>query len=267
MDVQWNFTNWVKTLAMTVFAARVGGLLLVGVLGVVHAAPSGPAAVNAQAVMHGSRIWPRIALTFDADLTPHMAAELKSGVVVSFDDAHIRHYLEQQHLAATFFLTGMWTEQYPTAARELASSPLFELGNHSYSHPGFVSPCYSLAKLPKGDARAEILKSQSAILKATGKTPRYFRFPGLCHNTALLETVASLGLTSVDGDVLGEDGFQKNASIVEKNVLSQVKNGAIIVLHCHGGPNAPATFAALEQIVPVLRSRGFTFVTLSELLK
>ena len=239
---------------------------MVGVLGVVHAAPLGPAAVNAQAVMLGSRVWPRIALTFDADLTPHMAAKLKSGVVASFDDARIRHYLEGQHLAATFFLTGMWTERYP-AARELASSPLFELGNHSYSHPGFVSPCYRLAKLPKGGARAEILNAQSAIVQATGKTPRYFRFPGLCHDSSTLETVKNLGLTTVDGDVLGEDGFQRNPAVIVHNVLSGVKNGSIIVLHCHGGPNAPATFRALEQIVPVLRSRGFSFVTLSELLK
>jgi len=228
--------------------------------------PSAPGS-SRSALSHGSRARREVALTFDADMTPFMRKKLEQGVVKSFDDERIRAYLEREGIHATFFLTGMWAEQYPRAALELARDPLFELGNHSYSHPGFVSPCYTLAKLPANGARAEIEAAQAAIFKATAKTPHFFRFPGLCHDPAALETVASLGLEAVDGDAIGGDGFQKNPVVVEKNVLSSVQNGSIIVLHCHGGPNAPATFAALEQIVPKLRSKGFSFVTLSALVR
>jgi peptidoglycan/xylan/chitin deacetylase (PgdA/CDA1 family) len=38
-------------------------------------------------------------------------------------------------------------------------------------------------------------------------------------------------------------------------------------MHIMGAPNAPATSQALRQIVPALKSRGFRFATLSQVLR
>ena len=67
--------------------------------------------------------------------------------------------------------------------------------------------------------------------------------------------------------MIGGDGGQRNANVIINNVLSRVRDGSIIVLHSHGGPKVPATQDALPRILETLKSRGFEFVTLRELLQ
>ena len=98
------------------------------------------------------------------------------------------------------------------------------------------------------------------------RVPRYFRFPGGCHGRSDLALVAALGETPVGWDVVSGDAFQPDARIVASTVLARVRPGSIVVLHHVGAPNAPATEAALRQIIPALRARGYRFVTLEQLL-
>src|SRR2546421_3434823 len=76
---------------------------------------------------------PVVALTFDLDMTPAMAAQVTAGVTWFNGDA--LNYLRSQHVHATMFMTGMWAEIYPSVARQIAADPNFEIGNHSYYHP------------------------------------------------------------------------------------------------------------------------------------
>jgi len=220
---------------------------------------------------HGPRSAPKIALTFDADMTPGMKQNLLSGRVKSYNNTRIYAILEQQQVKATFFLTGMWIELYPQQAKALAQNPLFELANHSYSHPGFEQPCYGLPSVPlEGQGlvqakEAQIRKTQ-ALLESLGIHNTYFRFPGGCASPSDVAMVERLGLRVVHWDAAGEDGGQRNPQIIVRNVLKQAQNGSIIVLHSHGGPKVPATAEALAQIIPALKARGFEFVKVSELL-
>ncbi|HEX3939452.1 MAG TPA: hypothetical protein VHX43_18270, partial [Xanthobacteraceae bacterium] len=43
--------------------------------------------------------------------------------------------------------------------------------------------------------------------------------------------------------------------------------GSIVVLHMNGGRDAPATGAALPDIIARLRAEGYSFVKISDLLK
>ncbi len=52
---------------------------------------------------------------------------------------------------------------------------------------------------------------------------------------------------------------------IVSQVLSQTGLGGIILEHDGGGPRGQ-TLAAAPQIVAALRSRGYTFVTVSQLL-
>lgn len=63
-------------------------------------------------ITHGPRTleagqFKRVALTFDADMTPGMESELRSGKVKSFDNEAVVRALETTNTPATFFLTGM----------------------------------------------------------------------------------------------------------------------------------------------------------------
>jgi peptidoglycan/xylan/chitin deacetylase (PgdA/CDA1 family) len=46
-----------------------------------------------------------------------------------------------------------------------------------------------------------------------------------------------------------------------------VRPGSIVIAHCVGAPNAPATAAAMRVIIPALRARGYRFVTVERLLR
>jgi peptidoglycan/xylan/chitin deacetylase (PgdA/CDA1 family) len=86
--------------------------------------------------------------------------------------------LEQQQVAATFFLTGMWVERYPDVTRRLAANPAFELANHTWSHRAYTANCYTLPTLPAGEMAAEITRTFDVIRPYGGHQTHYFRFPG-----------------------------------------------------------------------------------------
>jgi peptidoglycan/xylan/chitin deacetylase (PgdA/CDA1 family) len=82
-----------------------------------------------------------------------------------------------------------------------------------------------------------------------------------------LKIASNLGYTVIGGDVLGGDGFEKNTDVIVKKVISKVRPGSIVVLHMMGGPNAPHTGDALPIIIRKLKKKGYTFVTISDVLK
>lgn len=216
---------------------------------------------------HGSRVLPKISLTFDADMTPGMKFLLDTGVVKSWYNRDIQQTLDREKVPATVFLGGLWTKTYPIEAKVLAADPLIEIGNHSYNHYAFTSTCFGLPFWPDTKEKTDdVAKAQDIIKTITGVTPKYFRFPGGCSERVDLETVAKLGLTIVYWDTVGDDGFNTNTDSIVNAVESQVQNGSIIVLHIHDGSYAPKTNDALLRIIPDLKKRGFQFVKLSELL-
>jgi peptidoglycan/xylan/chitin deacetylase (PgdA/CDA1 family) len=220
-------------------------------------------------VQHGPRDANHlVALTFDADMTPGMLARLRAGAVHSWYDRSIVDYLRATNTPATIFLTGLWARTYSHVVRALASDPLFELENHSYDHSSFEPQCYGLGVVAAPDQKlAEVADAKRAIEAAGAPPPRYFRFPGGCHSAADLRLVAAEGERPVGWDVVSGDPFQPNPAVVVHAVESGVQPGSIVVMHIMGAPNAPATSQALRQIVPALKSRGFRFATLSQVLR
>jgi peptidoglycan/xylan/chitin deacetylase (PgdA/CDA1 family) len=217
-------------------------------------------------VTHGSREKKTIALTFDGDMTPSMVKSLKSGRTRTYDDTRITDALVQSETKATFFLTGLWIEQYPEQTRMLATNPLFELANHSYSHPAFTDNCYNLPHVPQTQYTFEITKTQQLLQQYGNVTTKYFRFPGGCSNHDSLNLIKKEELMIVHWDVAADDGFNSNTNQIVDNVVSQTQNGSIIVMHLGGETNTPKTAEALPRIVDRLKKKGYTFLTISELL-
>jgi peptidoglycan/xylan/chitin deacetylase (PgdA/CDA1 family) len=206
---------------------------------------------------------PLVALTFDLDMTPEMAAAARAGFKWINTDA--TSYLESTHVHATLFMTGMWAETYPAEARRLATNPNFEIGNHSYSHPAFHNPCYRLASVGHSAQANQVVRAQTAIERITGVTPRYFRFPGGCYDGSALDLVHAAGLIPVQWNVNSIDAFNSYPLQIAATVLAGVKPGSIVVMHLMRS-TAPSSAAALRLIIPALQHRGYEFVTVSELL-
>lgn len=213
-----------------------------------------------QAITSGTGELPKVALTFDADMTNGMSKQRQ------WYDPKIIELLNEKEVPATFFLTGMWVETYPDAAKSLANNNLFEIESHSYQTKAFSQPCYGLSVLKnEKEKTTAVKKARQTIKSVTGVSPTYFRFPGGCYQQKDLKLVNNLGLKAVQWDVVSGDAFAENASPIVNKTLEQTQNGSIVVFHL-GGPNAPHTARALKEIIPKLREKGYQFTTVYPLL-
>lgn len=105
---------------------------------VVVSPPKASAQIADNVIRHGRRESRKIALSFDADMTPKEKDEADSGLKKAFFDKQIVEILTKERVPATFFLSGLWAETYPEAVRQIAKNPRFEIGSHSYSHQFFA---------------------------------------------------------------------------------------------------------------------------------
>ncbi len=221
---------------------------------------------SANVIFHGPRDKKKIAITFDAEMTDGMKASYLSGAVKSSYDKRIVDVLNQTKTKATLFLTGMWIELYPDVTRELSNNPLFELGSHSYTDSSFHGFCYGLKQISSTLRIEEIGATEKLLREHAGIDNQLFRFPGGCYTPDDVKLVNQANDTVVHWDVVGADGFNENTDQIIHNVVDNVQNGSIIVLHMNGVPTAPKTADALPSIIAQLKKKGFEFVRVSELL-
>ena len=189
--------------------------------------PAGPQ----QVVFHGQRNAPRVALTFDSNMTTYMLQELRAGTVRSFVNTRVMDELDAMQVPATFFLSGLWMQQYPAETRRLATDPLFELGSHSYSHRAFHGPCYGLGTLAPGTMAADVLQSERLLHRFDPRATRFFRFPGGCYDRQALAEIARTGVVPVEYDDVSGDAFGTSVAAVAQQTLAGAQPGSIIVMH------------------------------------
>lgn len=220
----------------------------------------------ANVVFHGARDTKKIALTFDAEMTGGMKAALISGRQKSSYDKRIIDILTTTNTKATLFLTGMWIELYPDVTRQLSQNSLFELGSHSYTDSSYAGYCYGLKQL-KNTLKIEDIGATEKLLREHAEIDnRLFRFPGGCYTPDDVKLVNEADDIVIHWDVVAADGFNSNVKQIIQNVLDNVQNGSIIVMHMNGAPTAPKTAEALPTIISTLKSRGYEFVKVNELL-
>lgn len=209
-----------------------------------------------------------IALTFDLCETPYDVAGYDGGIV---------DYLRAHQVKATFFASGKWIETHGERAAQLMTDPLFEIGNHGWTHKDLrhltgrrLRDEIQLAQLAYERARASLgrracLKQMPGALSHVPARLSLFRFPyGTCDAEALA-AVARAGLLAIQWDVVtGDPSPGQSARAIAATVLGRARPGSIVIAHANGrGRN---TAAALPLIVPALRKRGYRFVTVGELL-
>jgi peptidoglycan/xylan/chitin deacetylase (PgdA/CDA1 family) len=182
-------------------------------------------------------------------------------VALTFDDGpssytpRVLRLLRRAHARATFFVIGSRAAAWPELVH--AESLLGAVGNHTWTHPRLVS-------LERRDVIRQLLRTQAAIVRATGGVrPVLFRPPYGVGTPAETAAVHALRLVDVRWSVDSLDSRPgANARGVVRNVLAELRPGAIVLLHdIH-----PWTVAALPRILRALRHRGLTPVTIPELV-
>jgi peptidoglycan/xylan/chitin deacetylase (PgdA/CDA1 family) len=187
-------------------------------------------------------------------------------IALTFDDGpwsqtpQFLALLERYRVAATFFEVGEHIAQYGEGGaierRMLADGDM--IGDHTWSH---------LAVAGGGPlAASQIEDAAAAIRKATGGfTPCLFRAPFGSVSPALIAQARSLGFTTIQWDIDPRDWALPGVGAIEDNVLANAHPGAIVIMH-DGGGNRSETLSALPHIIDTLRARGYTFVTVTQLL-
>ena len=100
----------------------------------------------------------------------------------------------------------------------------------------------------------------------TGKTPRYFRPPYGEVDERVAKLAAPAGLVTIQYDIpSGDPDPGLSPQRIARCVLRDAKGGSIIVFHMNR--NGVHTAEALPEIIEGLRKKGFSLVTVGELLQ
>ena len=193
-----------------------------------------------QPYYRGPSLEPRVALMINVD----WGDEFISGMLDVLD-----HY----KVTVTWFPTGRWVDQAPVLAREIALRG-HEIGNHGGWH-GMAS------QMSRGEVARLIQEGEDKITTATGQKPQVFAPPAGDFNRQTVAVAAELGYKTVLWTVDTVDWKRPAPTIIIDRVLSQICSGALVLMH----PTEP-TLEALPILIDHLQTRGYQFVTVSELL-
>lgn len=187
-------------------------------------------------------------------------------IALTFDDGpdakltpQILELLEKYDAKATFFVVGERVKRYPELVKkELAAG--HEVGNHSFRHPPFDQLSHSSIK-------DELEQTQQVIFQTTGHKAVLFRPPGGVYNDNIIQLTKQnnlqLILWSWHQDT--KDWAAPGVNKIVRKVLENAHNGDIVLMHDFVY-HSSQTPEALKIILPELKKRGFSFVTVSELL-
>jgi peptidoglycan/xylan/chitin deacetylase (PgdA/CDA1 family) len=143
-----------------------------------------------------------------------------------------------------------------------------EVGNHSMTHPRFD-------QIPIAQVQTEIEQGGEAIEKVTGQRPVLLRPPGVRYTDQILALARDLGYTTIaenvgahdfilEGDYSWTPGnakFPERVAGITRDVVKQLKNGAIIDLH-----DMPATAYAMPELIDAIEAHGYKIVTAGQML-
>lgn len=182
--------------------------------------------------------------------------EVSACVALTYDDGPstrtptILEIFASARVPATFYLVGSRAAARPqdTMRTQIEGH---EIGNHSYDH-------VRLNTLSLAAQRDQIDRTDDVMVSLGLPVPRTLRPPYLAFDGATRE----LGKPVVIADVIPDDHVGYSAAVIRKYVADHVQPGSIVLLHDH----LLQTQEATPLIIDDLHARGYTFVTVSELV-
>ncbi|TCB97694.1 glycosyltransferase [Micromonospora zingiberis] len=190
-------------------------------------------------------------------------------IALTFDDGPdpvwtpaVLRVLEAHQVPGTFFVVGSQVARHPDQVRELVAKG-HELGIHTFTHP-------DLAALPGWRRQLEYTQTQLAVASAAGVRTALIRFPYSSFPMAIgnddwpvFTHAGDLGYLSVLNDTDSRDWARPGLDQIIANVTPAGYSGAITLWHDAGGERAQ-TLAALDRFIPLMKDRGYRFVTVTE---
>jgi peptidoglycan/xylan/chitin deacetylase (PgdA/CDA1 family) len=183
-------------------------------------------------------------------------------IALTFDDGPypfytplLLHELERSHAVATFFLVGRSCQEFPELVREIVEDGN-EIGNHTFNH-------YKLTKLSAAEIAHQIAADSELLEPFVGHPITLFRPPHGRYDHRVVALASEMGYDTIFWSDSPEDTKNVLPSVIIGRVLRQATPGGIVLLH----NGQYKTVEALPLIIDRLRAEGYTFVTVSTLLK
>lgn len=162
--------------------------------------------------------------------------------------------LKDNDARATFFVTGDWCDRYPDDVRKFHEAG-HEIENHSDKHPHVLGANVN-------DLIADTRECSRKIKMLTGEEPILYRAPYGEYDDNLITTLDGMGMKVIQWDVDSVDWKEPSAADIKKKVLKGVKPGSILLFH----NDLANTTEALPEILSELKSQGFKFVSVNDLI-
>ena len=197
----------------------------------------------------------------------------KKRVAITYDDGphnvntvKIVDELAKYGFNATFFVVGNridGTEYNGAKTLKYVASKGNEIAIHGYSHLQNAEHYYDTCS--DATFRSELGDTKSVILKHVPNANIKLMRPvgGRITNERIKSCEYSVVMWSVDSnDWRYKNSDEKGVEVIVDNVMSQVKNGSIILMH----DIYENTYLATQKILKELNNQGYEVVTVSELL-
>lgn len=186
---------------------------------------------------------PVVALTFDDGPDPQLTDR-------------VLDVLRRHDARATFFLIGSRAKSQPGLIRRIVNEG-HEVGNHLWLEE-------RASRLTTSEFERKLVRT-SDVLAASAGPVRLLRPGGGFVSRRHVRAAGDRGYRCVLGSVYPHDPHLRWTNWISWRVCTGVHPGAIIILH-EGEPSRHRILGTLEHVLPRLRRRGYSVVTVSELL-
>ncbi|MFD0824927.1 DUF4309 domain-containing protein [Neobacillus sp. M.A.Huq-85] len=184
-------------------------------------------------------------------------------VALTFDDGpdllntpSIIETLANYHVKGSFFFIGEKVKKYPEVVQKAYTNGNLVL-SHSYYH-------HDLSKRQAVEIKTDLAQTDEEIYEVIGKKPALLRPPYGAVNNTVISTATQNGYKIVLWSIDTLDWSQMESSNIENNVLKNIRNGDIILMH--SDDDKVQTAKALPHIIEELTRKGFEIVDLQTLL-
>lgn len=183
-------------------------------------------------------------------------------VALSFDDGpntettvRMLDMLKKHDVKASFFVIGKNITEESAKIMQRAHDEGHDIENHSLTH------C-AIPTLTTDSMKSEIDQTSALIEKYVGEKPQFFRPPYIALSKTMFDTIQ---LPFICGDGYNDWEDEVSTDVRVEKMLASARDGLIFLLHDFVGNEK--TVEAVDRIIPILKERGFRFVTVRELFK
>jgi peptidoglycan/xylan/chitin deacetylase (PgdA/CDA1 family) len=181
-------------------------------------------------------------------------------IYLTFDDGPAVTYtrqvldlLDRYDAKATFFQLGQNATAHPALTQEVIRRG-HAVGSHTWDHA-------DMRRLSGSALDHEITSTSTALEKLIGRPVTCLRPPYGALDKEARAAIARRGLDLQLWDIDPQDWNRPGVASIVSNIVGNARPGAVSLMH-DGGGNRSQSVAALAQILPRLKAKGYRFASL-----